>query len=158
MAIAKPFALHANTVNKSNSNNFHWRYAYYLASFIPCFTIFFFFHFRKNVAWICVWRHLCDYCQKLKQQNILILISSQKRKTTNVSPYDTRRIDFLSNISAEKTKWKYGKFIKIVEAKLSDKTGLIKLTIFNNIVKIIWKDKGCLLTYLRIGKYDTKEL
>ena len=37
---------------------------------------------------------------------------------------------FLSNVSAEVTKWKDGKFLEIVEAKLFDKTGVIKLTIF----------------------------
>ena len=37
---------------------------------------------------------------------------------------------FVSNFSAEMTKWKDGKFLKTMEAKLSDKTGIIKLTIF----------------------------
>ena len=61
---------------------------------------------------------------------------------------------FLSNVSAEMTKWKDGKFLKIVEAKLFNKTGVIKLTIFNDIVNSIVENKGCSLTYLRIGKYD----
>ena len=35
---------------------------------------------------------------------------------------------FLSNVTAEMTKWKDGKFLKIVQTKLFDKTGVIKLT------------------------------
>ena len=42
---------------------------------------------------------------------------------------------FLSNVSTEMTKWKDGKFLKIVKAKHFDRTGAIKLTIFNDIVK-----------------------
>ena len=54
------------------------------------------------------------------------------------------------------TKWKDGKFLKIVEAKFFDKTGVIKSTIFSDIVNSIAENKGCSLTYLRIGKYDNE--
>ena len=40
-------------------------------------------------------------------------------------------------MSAQKWWWKDGKFLKIVEAKLFDKTGVIKLTIFNDILNSI---------------------
>ena len=54
------------------------------------------------------------------------------------------------------TKWKDGKVLKIVEAKLFDKTRVIKLTIFNDIVNSIVENKGCPLTYLQIGTYDNE--
>ena len=63
---------------------------------------------------------------------------------------------FLSNDNAEVTKWKDWEFLKIVEAKLSDKTRAIKLNLFKDIVKSIVESKGCSSTYFRIGKYDVE--
>ena len=54
------------------------------------------------------------------------------------------------------TKWKDGKFFNIVEVKLFDRTGLIKLTIFNDIQNSVKENKGCSLTYLLTGQYDDK--
>lgn len=54
------------------------------------------------------------------------------------------------------TKWKDGKFFNIVEAKLFDRTGLIKPTIFNDIQNSVKENKGCSLTYLLTGQYDKR--
>ena len=51
-------------------------------------------------------------------------------------------------------KWKDRKFLKIVDAKLFDKTGVTKLTVFSDIVNSIVENKSCSLTYLRIAKYN----
>lgn len=64
---------------------------------------------------------------------------------------------FLSDVIAEMTKWKDGKFLKIKKAKLFDKIGFVKLTIFNDFVKSIVENKGLLLTYLRVGKYENQK-
>ena len=54
-----------------------------------------------------------------------------------------------SQISGEAANWKDIEFLIIVEAKRFDKTGNIKLTIFNDIVNSIVGNKSCSLFIIK---------
>ena len=156
----------------------------FLASFIPCFKNLFFFS-EKHRLFKEIYNNSTQKCgTEIKRCKLLDECSNLM--ITDCTTVKKRKLDFelrtlqlqyadsttimneialnqiiniggsLSNVSLEMTKWKDSNFLKIVEVKLFDKTGVMKLIISNHIVNSIVENKGCSLTYPRTGKYDNK--
>ena len=57
--------------------------------------------------------------------------------------YDVLHVhELLFNKIDEKSKWKNEKMLRIVEAKIKDQTGLIKLTLFDDLIDKVKEDTG----------------
>ena len=50
--------------------------------------------------------------------------------------------ELLFNKTDEKSKWKNEKMLRIVEAKIKDQTGLIKLALFDDLIDKVKEDTG----------------
>ena len=44
--------------------------------------------------------------------------------------------------------------LRIVKAKIKDQTGLIKFTLFGDLIDKVKEGTGYLMTYLRVGKFN----